>query len=91
MWLVGFLLCVLTFVSGWSKVESANTRAELTLLKESMPKDYVLQDHYAKDRVERNEQLKVLTEQLAGIHGRITHVDDKIADIYRLMITRKEQ
>ena len=48
-WLIGFLLVVLTFISGWSKVESSQTARDLQLFKETSAREYVSMERYKAD------------------------------------------
>jgi hypothetical protein len=49
IWLVGVLLAVLTFVSGWSKVESNQTARDLQVFKEKSTADFVSMERYKAD------------------------------------------
>jgi hypothetical protein len=82
-WLVIFLLAFLTFISAWSKVESAQTAKDVACLAATLPKEYVSYTRYITDRQDRTQEMLLLGRK-------IDSVDDKIDSIMKLLLSGEQ-
>lgn len=84
MYLLLFVLSVMTFVSGWSKYESTNTAQDLVELRTCLPKDYITSQRYYDDKAARTTEINALSSKM-------DKVNDKIEEILKIMLRDKSK
>jgi hypothetical protein len=83
-WTVIFLLAFLTFISAWSKVESAKAFEKIQCIEATLPKDYVPYSRYIADRQDRTQEMLLLGRKIDA-------VDDKIDAIIKMLMTEQRK
>lgn len=70
-WLIYFLLAVLTFIAGWSKVESSQTLRDLQMFKDSTVKEFVSMERYKADCDRDKTDLQRVETAINSLSGKI--------------------